>query len=160
MAKEQMTEETKAFLNEREERFGGKITWRGFSLFYGDSNGNIREKGVFVFKIGKIFHFEDFEVTQKFLGLPIFNKKSDAESKYVKFEGSFDPSEITNSYYVKRSDAVLFVNGKSPKAKPVSKLSRFFKEVVLAFEFENGSVKYFEVAGKEFLSLINSERKK
>lgn len=155
MKKEVMTEETRQFLAEREQRFGGKIVWRAFSLFYGDSEGNIRENGVLVFQIGNTFYYEDFEKTQNnILGIKVEPKN---KTEYVKFEGSFKAINVRGIDYVKRSDAINYIKGKTQKVRTVSAAARFFKEVVMSIEFEDGTMKFFEVSGSEFRQLIEME---
>lgn len=149
--KDYQNEETRLFLEEREKRFGGKITWRGFSLFYGDSSLNIRERGVFVFKIGDRIYFEDFEPAPKFLGMSVPAKN---KSEYVKFESSFAISDVAEFYYVKKSQALSYAKGKANSLKKVSALTKFFNECVLMVKFKDGSVKFFEFAGREFTEEI------
>ena len=151
--KQEMTEETRAFLKEREDRFGGKIVWRGFSLFYGDNNGNLREHGVFVFQIDNRFYYEDFETTPRFLGLPIFSDKKQ-KSDYVKFEGSFRAIDVRSIDYVKKSSAIDLIKGRTQKVKTASVLGRLLGEVVMSVEFDDGSIKFFEFAGNEFRQLV------
>lgn len=147
MSQEKYKDDTAMFLSQREERFGGKISWKGFSLFYGDNQGNVRERGVFVFRIADSIYFEDFEITPKILGIPVAQKN---KSEYVKFEGSFKVGDIACIRNVTRSSAMNYVNGKSPLPKSVSVLGKFFTEVVKCVEFKDGSVKFFEFAGSVF----------
>ena len=46
-----MDDETRAFLDDIEQRRGGKITYRAFSTFYADNNGKVCRYGVFFYQV-------------------------------------------------------------------------------------------------------------
>ncbi|MBR5669183.1 MAG: hypothetical protein IKX15_06185, partial [Spirochaetales bacterium] len=60
--------DSEAFLNEIEQRRGGSITFKTFSTFYADSDGNVRDYGVFLSLVNGVFWFQDFEHESSFLG--------------------------------------------------------------------------------------------
>ena len=139
-----------------EEKYGTTIGWRVFSIWYGDSDGNIRNYGVLLFRTDDgLFRFHDFKHIPRFLGIEIHPKN---ELPYVPFDGSFKASDVIEIETVAKKDAARSIgSGKLPrKAGP---LKRFFREMVTMVRTKDRTY-YFEFPNKEFISLINETKEK
>ncbi|MCR5760503.1 MAG: hypothetical protein K6F82_00635 [Sphaerochaetaceae bacterium] len=136
------------FLKKLEEKHGGKIDRRNFSLWYGDSEGNIREAGVFVYRINGIYHYEDFKRRASILGFTVSSKKNE---KYVKFERSFNSQDIVGVETVRKSAARAFIE-KGKEAKEASAFSRVFLETVTKIQLKDGTVRFFQLVDKDFFN--------
>ena len=97
------------FLRDLEQRRGEPIGYRTFSTFYADSDGNVRDFGVFFYHCKDRFWYEDFEHEPTFLGIKLRPRKS--EEKYEKFESSFSPLDVVSIRKVVKSDEDLYVLG-------------------------------------------------
>lgn len=139
-----------------EEKYGTTIGWRVFSIWYGDSAGNIRNYGVLLFQTDDgLFRFHDFKHIPRFLGIEIHPKN---ELPYVPFDGSFKASDVIEIETVSKKDAARSIgSGQLPeKAGP---LKRFFREMVTMVRTKDRTY-YFEFPNKEFISLINETKEK
>lgn len=136
------------FLNKIEEKHGGKIDKKTYSLWYGDSEGNIREFGVFIYRINGIFYYEDFERRSSILGFTVTRKN---QEPYVKFERSFEPENIESMEVVRKASARSFIEtGKA--AKKAGVFSRTFLDTVLKIQLKDGTVRFFQVMEKDFFN--------
>ncbi len=140
-----MDEETKEFLDNLENTYGGKITWKTFATWYGCSDATFREYGVFVFKINDTLYFEDFEKKHAIFGMELKTKKKSKE-KYVQLKREIDVKEIETIFKVTQSNALdVIKNNKDPKAlKEINLLGKIFKKSVIAVGLKNGTYHFFE----------------
>lgn len=143
------------FLSDLEERFGGKITYRAFASFYGDSNGEIKDHGVFLYVINGVFHFQDFEIHKSVLGIPVKSKE-----QYVKFESQFEASQVRGIRTVSRKKAQSFCCGnlEHDRLKTAGLPTRVFSETVQEFAMEDGSYLYFRFMDNEVEKMIMQDR--
>ncbi|MGX8685741.1 MAG: hypothetical protein ACSW73_02825 [Spirochaetales bacterium] len=74
-----------------EQEFNGKIRWKSFSIWYADSDSNLRPYGVFLFLIDNVFRFRDYKHVKTVLGFEIKEKNPE---EYVPFNGSFNLEDI------------------------------------------------------------------
>ena len=139
------------FLKEREEKLGGKITYRAYALFYGSSGGEKREYGVFLYSNGNTFCFEDFEREPQILGIPIKRKNKEP---YVKLEHSFKKSDVVDVEKVYQSSALDVIAGLASKAKRASGIGKVLKKTVTAVTLSDGTVYFFELMDKNRLDDI------
>ncbi len=138
--------ETQEFLKKIEETHGGKIDKKTFSLWYGDSEGNIREFGVFIYRINGVYHYEDFKRRASILGFTVPDKKAD---EYVKFERSFTFDEIESTLIVKKASARKYIEtGKA--IKKAGFIARLLLDTVLMVQFKDSTVKFFQLVEKDF----------
>ncbi|MCR4676736.1 MAG: hypothetical protein K5634_05865 [Sphaerochaetaceae bacterium] len=135
------------FIKELEKKFGGPVDKRTFSLWYGDSEGNLREFGVFLYRINGIYHYEDYKREPRILGFKV--PQSNPE-KYVKFERSFDPEGIASVTEVRKKYARAFCKGETGSVKAAGLFARLFLDTVHKIEFKDGTVKFFQLIEKDF----------
>lgn len=148
-----MADDTLNFIAEREQRFGGEMTWRGFSVFYGDSDHNYREKGGLLFRIGTVFHFEDFKVKKTFLGIPV---STDDDSDYVRFESCFDAKDVEDVFFVTRRNALSFINGRTDEVRKVSEYRKIISEVVTCVRLKDNRKFFFQFGDRVFMKMVLS----
>lgn len=149
--------EREAFLNEIEQRRGGKVTYRTFSTFYADSDGNMRDFGLF-YMVNGIFWFQDFERDNSFLGFR-FNRFKTEE--FIPFESSFSPLEVVSYRTVLKKFTRKCAMGqkdfsKLHKAPPVISL---LSETVTEIRLQSGKTMYFQFADKTVLKMIDQMEK-
>ncbi len=137
----QMDEQTRKFLEEREEKLGARITIKAYALFYLSSSGEKREHGVFLYSDGETFVFEDFERTPAILGIEI---KRGKKEEYVKMERSFKKRDIKDVSIVAYSDALESVRQSRPCRK-AGLLTRLLRKTLLEIELNDGTRYYFEM---------------
>jgi len=142
--------EVNNFLNQLENEKGGKITWKTVTLFYGDSEGTIRQHGVFMYRVGNTFWFQDFKNERTILGLKIGRLNN--ESEYVKFESSFDRDEIEAVRDIALSNAkkICMKNKTADSVKTISKFGKIFREYVTEIKLKNGKTLYFNFLKNTF----------
>lgn len=145
-----MDEDTFKFLKEREDRLGAKIQYRTYALFYGASNGEKREYGVFLYTDGDTFIFEDFDRPPRILGIEI---KSAKRPKYEKMEHSFKRSEVTGYQIVTRKSAMDVIDMKAKHAKTASAFAKAFQKVLVEISLEERKY-YFEIMDEKNLRKI------
>jgi hypothetical protein len=145
-----MDEETKEFLDNLENQYGGEITWKTFATWYGCSDSTLREYGVFIFKINDTFYFEDFEKKYAIFGMELKTKKKQKE-KYVKLQRDFAASEVEKVFKVSQSHALEVINKtKEPKDLPELNLfDKIFKKSVTAVLLKSGKCHFFEFLNLE-----------
>ena len=149
--------ESEAFLNDIEQRRGGKITFKTFSTFYADNDGNVRDYGVFLYMVNGTFWFRDFEHESNFLG---FKLKKRSDDVYEMFESSFSPIDVVSSRTVMKKAARNCALGfrdfaKLKKANPVI---GFLAETVTEIKLKDGRLMYFQLMGKDVLNIIKGEQ--
>ncbi len=138
------------FIRSLEEKYKGTIGWKVFSIWYGDSNGNIRDYGVMLFQMDDgLFRFHDYKHIQKFLGIEIHPKN---EEPYVPFDGSFRAEDVTEIVTVTRKDAARSIN-KGIRPRRANILQRLFSETV-SMVCTPRTTFYFEFPDREFREMI------
>lgn len=149
-----MDEETEVFLSELEKKYGGELTWRTFSTWYGCSDGTQREFGVFLFKVFNTFHFEDFEKNTSLFGIPIGGNSNKKKKKapFVKLERSFNKEDIqtitTTTRFIANS---IIKSGNAQSVKPANAFDKLFRKLVTAVTLKDGTIHFFElITPKEF----------
>ncbi len=147
------------FIKGLETKRGCPVGWRTYSTFYADSNGVVREYGVFLYEAGGRFWFEDFEHEPQILGFKL--PKSKNAAPYVKFESGFDPNDVLETRTVKKNVAKSFAGGFKPhsKVKAAGTFARFFSQCVTEVALKNGTVLFFELPDKTLLNIIKENNK-
>ena len=148
-----MDEETEIFISDLEKKFGGELTWRTFSTWYGCSDGIQREFGVFMFQIGDTFHFEDFEKENLIFGMKIGTNNKKKKEPFVKLERAFEKDQIQSINTTTRSIANNIIRKRlDPSAiKNVNIIDKLFKKLVTAVILKDGTIHFFELIGpKDF----------
>ena len=148
-----MDEETKAFLADIEQRRGGQITFKTFSTFYADNSGKLCQDGVFFYRVGGQFWFQDFEHVSTFLGF-ILTKKKDPD--YQMFESSFSPSDVVSIRKVwKKSVIRCALYGKDFfKLRRFNPVLGFLSESATEFTMKDGRLLYFQFMDKTVQEMI------
>ncbi len=133
-----------------EEKYGGSIKWKVFSIWYGDSKCNIRDFGVLLFQMDDgLFRFHDYKHIPKFLGIEIHPKN---EAPYVPFDGFFRAQDVTDIVTVTKKEArKSILNGQ--KARKANGLQKIFNETVTMVCTDERTF-YFEFPDGEFRKLI------
>ena len=144
------------FIKGLETKRGCPVGWRTYSTFYADSNGVVREYGVFLYEAGGRFWFEDFEHEPQILGFKL--PKSKNAAPYVKFESGFDPNDVLETRTVKKNVAKSFAGGFKPHSK-AGTFARFFSQCVTEVALKNGTVLFFELPDKTLLNIIKENNK-
>ena len=135
-----------------EKEFNGKIRWRTFSLWYDDSDSNLRPYGVFLFLIDNVFHFRDYKHVKKVLGIELKDRHPE---EYVPFNGSFRLEDVTGVYRVTKRKALKCIAGRQ-KATASPLIARIFMDTVLLVD--TGDKQYFfQFPEKEFRKLIEEK---
>ncbi len=153
-----MNEDASEFIAELEKKFGGTITYRTYSTWYGSSNGVIRDFGVFIFEIDKIFHFEDFERKPALFGIPLTGRKK--QQPFVKMEDSFHKDDIESITQVSKSKAITSIKQSlRPQSIPLASIfEKVFSPLVTRITLKNGKTHFFELMNhKEFLQHFRGE---
>jgi len=148
-----MEDDARQFIQDLEKRRGSKIQWKTYSTWYANSKGIRREYGVFLYRAGDEFWFEDFERVPTILGYPIKKKKSDPE--YVKYEANFALKDVRKTKQVTRGTAEKVAFGRlSPEfAKEANPLQKAFSQMVEMVILADGTVHFFELMDrKQFLA--------
>lgn len=152
-----MDNEATAYLKGLEEKRGGIIEWKTFSTFYANSNGIIRDHGVFLYEINNHFWYEDFEHTAHIFGFPL--KKPKNAEPYVKYEDSFTPEDVKSIRTVKKNAAIAFCNGhkKYEKLKDANWFDKIFRQCVTEFALNNNTMLFFELMDKTLSNKIKEK---
>lgn len=146
------TEDTVAFLKEKEERLGGKIRYKTYSTWYGEIGGEKREWGVFLYTDGTVFIFEDFNREPSILGIKLTEKKN---PDYVKYEKSFLVRDIDSLELVTKLSAEKALMYGQDIAKPAGLFARAVQQLVTKVRLKDGTVMFFELIDhKKFVSLV------
>ena len=137
-----------------EEKYGGSIRWKVFSIWYGDSDGNIRDYGVLLFQMDDgLFRFHDFKHIPKILGIEIHPKN---EEPYEPFDGFFRAQDVTDIATVTRKDAARSVL-RGLKPRRANAVQKFFRETVTMVCTKDKTF-YFEFPNGEFIKLIKETK--
>lgn len=134
------------FLKKLEETHGGKIDRKSFSLWYGDSEGNIREFGVFLYRINGVYYYEDFKRRASILGFTVPDKK---QNEYVKFERSFSSEDVESTEVVRKAEARKAIET-GRNAKKAGVFSRLFLDTVLKVQLKDSTFRFFQLVEKDF----------
>ncbi|MBK5201752.1 MAG: hypothetical protein JJE21_09535 [Spirochaetaceae bacterium] len=148
-----MDEDTEIFISDLEKKFGGKLTWRTFSTWYGCSDGIQREFGVFMFQIEDTFHFEDFKKENLIFGIKMGTSSNKKREPFVKLEREFNKNQIKSINTTTRSIANNIINKKlnSSAITNINLIDKLFKKLVTAVTLKDGTIHFFELIGpKEF----------
>lgn len=140
-----MDKNTEAFIQEIEKRRGGPMGFRTYATWFGASTGEIRDYGVFLYKIGDVFFFEDFERQPTIFGIKIPEGKN--KKPYEKLEGSFRASDIVSSRLVvkKRADFIITAKGDLNRLQDPNFLQKFFSELVTEITLADGRKYYMQL---------------
>ena len=111
------TEDTMAFLKEREAKLGAPMKFRTYCTWFAKLGGERRDYGVFLYTDGRTMVYEDFERDPMILGIPINRKRKE---KYVKMEESFPVDSITDVQRVTPFKNHMFQHGPYPWASEKS----------------------------------------
>ena len=146
------------FLQDLEKRRGNPIGYRTFSTFYADSDGNVRDFGVFFYQCQDRFWYEDFDHEPTFLGIKLKPRRSDY--KYEKFESSFSPLDVVSIRKVVKSKARNCALGYASfeKLKAANPVLSFFRETVTEFRLSDGRLLYFQLIDKTVRDLIEKSK--
>ncbi len=153
-----MTEEANEFIAELEKRFSGTIGYRTYSTWFASSDGTVRSFGVFVFQIGSLLHFEDFERKPSMFGIPLNPKKN--KEPYRKYEGTIDVSEIHDMTQVskKRAFECVLSEVDATKLPTATPFQRLFIQLVTRVVMNDGRVYFFELINhNEFITSIQKD---
>lgn len=144
-----MDDDTKKFLAQLEEKHGGPVKWRTYATWYGNTDGTLREYGVFLYVIGSIFYFEDFERLPSILGYVLKPKKN--TPPYVKYEGSFRGGDIKRTLVVTKGQATDCIRGSRnvEDIKGAGMFGKLFKQLVLLVETADGQAHFFELMDRK-----------
>jgi hypothetical protein len=139
-------------IEDLEQEFNGKIRWRTFSIWYADSDENVRMYGVFVFLIDNVFHFRDYKHVKTILGIEIKDKHPE---EYVPFNGSFRLEDVKNICRVTKKKALKCIrSGQKATVSPL--IARIFMDTVLLVD--TGDKQYFfQFPDKEFRKLFEQK---
>lgn len=145
------TENGVGLLKELEEKRGGKIEKKTFSLWCILPTGKLYEHGMFVYQIGNNVYYEDFEKqTMNVFGFTIQKKKTE---DFVKTEGVFPKEDIEKTLKVSKSSAIKYAReGRKEPAllKKAGPFTRFFRPCTDAVVLKNGDVYFFELLNNIF----------
>ena len=139
--------QTVGLLKDLEDRYNGKITDRTFALSCYLPSKKPLEHGIFLFKIGDTYYYEDFEKEEmNLLGFTIKRKSSEP---FEKTSGSFKESDIKRVFKVSRAYARSYhFKAQTGNIKAIREASRFvkmFRECTYAVELQDGNVLFFEM---------------
>lgn len=150
-----MEDEAKKFIEELEERHGGKVKYRTFSTWFATNHGIIREFGVFIYEINGVFYYEDFERKPSLFGFSIKPRKKQAP--FVKLEGSFTPESVASISRVVKSQAVACAEGyrSQESLAPAGSLQKIFSSLVNRVVLKDGTTFFLELLNpKEFEQIV------
>lgn len=152
--------DTREFIQEREDRLGGKLTLRTYCTFFAELGGEKREYGVFLYSDGKTLVLEDFERVPSIMGIPLtYNKKKKEE--YVKLERMWDINEIQSIDQVPRTAAESSLKRIQDVSKPANAFDKAFKKLVTRIKLVDGQVLYLEMMShKDFASWVEKNKNK
>lgn len=146
-----LKEETEKFIESLEEKLGSPMSYRTFCTWYCDSDGNLRDRGVFLCRFSDSIYYEDFEPKNDFIGDILLGRKPSRE-KYVKMERVFAISDIESIRVVTRSAAESDMRREHREA---GFLSRLLSRLVLQLKLRDGTLLFFEAMDrKEFIQAL------
>lgn len=153
-----MEDDAKQFIESLESRFGGPVGYRTYSTWFASDEGKIRDFGVFIYEIGGIFHFEDFERKPSMFGFSIKPRKN--APPYVKMEGSFTVESIESITVVTKANAQACAQGNRSQANipPAGGIQKIFSPLVTRIVIKNGPTYFFELINqKEFIKAVKED---
>ena len=144
----------KAFIETLEKKRGCPIGWRTYSTFYANSNGIIREYGVFLYEAGNELWYEDFEREPTILGIKLAKSKNSPQ--YIKFEEGFAIGDVIRTRIVKKKDAQAVAKNfkKDQQVKTANAFVRMFFQCVTEVKLKDGTLLYFELPDKTLQQII------
>ncbi|MDD3997068.1 MAG: hypothetical protein WC129_01160 [Sphaerochaetaceae bacterium] len=154
-----MDDEATRFLSDLEARHGGSIGFRTYSTWFACNDGTVREFGVFLFMVGDMFHFEDFERKPAIFGFPIKPRKKDAP--FVKYERSFSADDVESVTAVLKTKASDCAAGHiaSNQINQVNSFDRLFRSLVHRVVLKDGTTYFFElIDSKKFMLALEGGR--
>jgi len=154
-----MEQDAKQFIDELEKKRGSKVLWRTYATWYASNKGVQREYGVFLYRCGDTFFFEDFERTPSFLGFAM--KPGKNAVPYQKYEGTIPLTSIVSSKQVTKQTALKVAGGslKADNAKSAKGLQKLFSSLVEMVTLSDGNVYFFELMDrKAFLKQCTKEK--
>ncbi|QEN06152.1 hypothetical protein EW093_16145 [Thiospirochaeta perfilievii] len=141
------------FIKEREERYGGSISFISFAKYIGSSLGNKPENlSGLIYIIGQNIYFEDFQPSPSIL---LTNRD---QTPYRKFEIAINLDDILEAVNVKELECKKSINGLTPSSEITGiktwfeKL--FFKSVVMIRLKDKSSIFLDITNNKVFLTKI------
>ena len=150
-----MDDEATRFLSELEAKHGGSIGFRTYSTWFACSDGTVREFGVFLYMVGNVFHFEDFERKPAIFGFPIKPRKND--KPFAKYERAFSAEDVESVTAVLKTKASDCADGHiSPDQIPqVSPFDRLFRSLVHRVLLKDKTTYFFElIDSKKFMQAL------
>lgn len=146
-----ITENGNGLLKELEEKRGGKIGKRTFSLWCILPNGKLYEHGMFVYEIDGTVYYEDFE--KQSINIFGFNIQKKNKEPFIKTEGTFSKNDVERTIKVSKKAAMKYAKSenKNPAVlKKAGKTVRFFAPCTDAVVLKNGDVYFFELLNNIF----------
>ncbi|AEC02179.1 hypothetical protein [Parasphaerochaeta coccoides] len=132
------------FIKELEAEYGQPIDWKTYSMWFGRSDGTVRDYGVLLFRIGDIMYYEDFEKQRSILGFQL-PKKSHAPA-FVKLKGNFSCREVKDICKVVKASAATWLRTPSaPPLRPASKIIALLRQTVTMITMDDGTMMFFEL---------------
>ncbi len=137
-----MDEENNKLLAKMELENGGKLEFRTYAQFIGESGGKTKNLGGLFFFVGNRLIFEDFERESSSLSL-IFRKKTE----YVKLKFQITVSEIERINNINLSQAmrVIKYNSDPKQLFEISGIRKILFRNVTQILLKDGSAYYFEI---------------
>lgn len=153
-----MEDDAKQFIENLESRFGGPVGYRTYSTWFASNEGLVRDFGVFIYEIGGVFHFEDFERKPSMFGFSIKPRKN--TPPYVKMEGAFTSDAIESISIVTKSHARSCAEGnrRSDDIPPAGGLQKVFSPLVTKVTLKDGPTYFFELINhKQFIQAVKED---
>ena len=136
------SEDTIAFLREREEKLGAPIKFRTYCPWFASPGGERRDYGVFLYTDGRTMIYEDFDREPMILGIPIRRKHKE---KYEKLEASFPVSSVVSVDRVTRAGAERSLELGRDITTAAGMLSIALRKLVTRIVLSDGTVLYMEI---------------
>ena len=135
-------EQVKKFWAEKEETYGGKVTFQTFVTYMGEpGGGEVYSKGGLFFIINDRLHFEDFEKHNALMAM--FNRQAD----YEKTEFSFPLQDIQSLKRFSEKQAYACIKGDMDEQDltEMSLFKAFFSRRFWKMSINNRPSIFFEV---------------
>ena len=140
--------EAAEFWKEKEDLYGGKIEFRSFARYLGNTvSGSADLSGLLYLVNGRLI-FEDFEKEPSMFGFLIKKKKSVYEKTLIEIPAS----EIRDLNQVSQGTSAGRMAGIPGPSQPISALARIFSVVVRELNMNDGNAYYFEILDKSSLA--------
>ncbi len=146
-----MDNETNELLQKLETENNGKVAYKTYSLFLGQTGKGEKNLGGLLYIVNDRVIFEDFERQGGMLQLLIKKKET-----YEKTKFSFERSSISRINSVTRSSALKAVRyGTNPAGiKPASGITKFLSRTLTQIFMNDGSAYYFELFDEKNFKLF------